>query len=109
MAISYITEVLSSLHRRETGVAAARETFHRVFRIMCWEFLTDPQRTALTGCVDDVLENLRLGTLDLNTAEATVTGLIEATVRRDAAGFDAICRQVTAIAKAADHENTQET
>lgn len=109
MAISYITEVLSSLHRRETGVEAARETFHRVFRIMCWEFLSDAQRTALTGRVDDILEKVNHGSLEISVAEAAVTGLIEAAVRRDAAGFEMICRRVAELAKPADHETTQET
>jgi hypothetical protein len=101
MSVQFVRKCLASIESGEIKAARARGVFQRVFRIMCWEFLDDAQRGRLTACVETIAARLERHEIKLEEADADITGLIEAAIRRDADTLDAICARHQPVPAAA--------
>ena len=96
MGLAFIADVLSGVQSGAIGTAQARQTFARTFGVMCWEFLDDRQKDALTAGSDAILHRLAARQIDYDTACRQITVLVEAAVKRDYRLFDFMCSKVNA-------------
>lgn len=101
MGLAFVTDVLSSVQSGAMGTAKAKETFARLFGVMCWEFLDDRRKDALTAHADDVLQRLATHQIDYARAQREITRLVEAAVKRDYRLFDRLC-MTAPVPEAAD-------